>query len=163
MSHPADANPHSRPDQQTLCHHRATHHPYCFVGSPHNPAGLNLDFAVDGDDAIHATCTFTNHHQGYNDTVHGGVVCAVLDGAMTNCLFAHGIAAVTALLEVRFRHPVRTHTPGHVHANIVRRRGTTYILHATLSQAGRPVATASATFMRHTAATHTADEHHHAP
>jgi acyl-coenzyme A thioesterase PaaI-like protein len=35
--------------------------------------------------------------------LHGGVISSILDGTMTNCLFAHGTVAVTAELRVRFR------------------------------------------------------------
>ena len=44
-------------------------------------------------------------YQGYSDVLHGGVVAAVLDGAMTNCLFAHNVVAVPA--ELRQRGEVR--------------------------------------------------------
>ena len=38
--------------------------------------------------------------------LHGGIVATLLDGAMTNCLFAQGIRALTADLRVRYRSPV---------------------------------------------------------
>lgn len=35
--------------------------------------------------------------------LHGGIIAALLDGAMTNCIFARGFVAVTAELNVRYR------------------------------------------------------------
>lgn len=40
--------------------------------------------------------------QGYADILHGGVIAALLDAAMTHCLFYQGIQAVTGDLHVRF-------------------------------------------------------------
>jgi len=38
--------------------------------------------------------------QGYPDQLHGGVISAVMDAAMMNCLFARGITADTARLSI---------------------------------------------------------------
>lgn len=45
-------------------------------------------------------------HEGYRGLVHGGIIATLLDGAMTQCLFAGGIRALTAELKVRFRQPL---------------------------------------------------------
>ena len=42
----------------------------------------------------------------FKGLLHGGVIASLLDGAMTNCLFAHGRAAMTGELNVRYRKPV---------------------------------------------------------
>ena len=39
-----------------------------------------------------------------------GSLLRCLDGAMTNCLFSHGIPAVTGELVVRMHHPVQAGT-----------------------------------------------------
>jgi uncharacterized protein (TIGR00369 family) len=44
--------------------------------------------------------------QGYEGILHGGVIAALLDAAMTHCLFYHGVRAVTGDLRVRFVRPV---------------------------------------------------------
>jgi acyl-coenzyme A thioesterase PaaI-like protein len=46
--------------------------------------------------------------QSYPSVLHGGVISALLDSAMANALFAVGIVAVTATLEVRFLAPTTT-------------------------------------------------------
>lgn len=45
--------------------------------------------------------------QGYRGILHGGMIAALLDAAMTHCLFRQGIQAVTADLHVRFLLPIR--------------------------------------------------------
>lgn len=68
--------------------------------------GLALRYETQPDG--HVAATFIGHSalEGYPGRLHGGVQAALLDGAMTHCLFAHGIQAVTAELNVRYLEPV---------------------------------------------------------
>jgi len=58
----------------------------------------------------------------------------LLDGAMTNCLFAHGEQGITGELKVRFRHPVVTDRPAVVRAWIDRSLPPFHVLRAELIQ-----------------------------
>ena len=89
-------------------------HPGCFVCGPANGHGLGLEFRLGEGGVVEASFACQGAFEGYPATLHGGIICALLDGAMTNCLFAHGHAAVTAELKVRFRHPVMTERPARV-------------------------------------------------
>jgi uncharacterized protein (TIGR00369 family) len=86
--------------------------------------------------------------QSYPETLHGGVVSALLDAAMTNCLFSRGIVAVTAELTVRFLSPVRLDQPVEVTAAVTRVRGPLYYLEAELTQGKTLTARAQSKFMR---------------
>ena len=77
----------------------------CFVCGKNNPIGLHLTFQLDGDTTRSAFVP-QPHHQGYDGVVHGGILAAVLDDAMANCLWLRGVAAVTAKLSLRYRAPV---------------------------------------------------------
>lgn len=68
--------------------------------------GLALRYAAAPDGSVSATFLGNPALEGYEGILHGGVVAALLDGAMTNCLFAHGIRALTGELRVRYRLPV---------------------------------------------------------
>jgi acyl-coenzyme A thioesterase PaaI-like protein len=46
-------------------------------------------------------------HQGYDGVVHGGILAALLDDAMANCLWLRGVPAVTAKMALRYREPVQ--------------------------------------------------------
>ena len=65
-----------------------------------------LQFQIVEDGVVESTFDCQSELEGYRHFLHGGVVCAILDGGMTNCLFALGNAAVTADLQVRFLQPV---------------------------------------------------------
>ena len=65
----------------------------------------------------------------------------LLDGAMTNCLFAHGQAAVTAELTVRYRHPVATQRPALLRAWIEESRAPLRVIAAEITQGGQIKAT----------------------
>jgi uncharacterized protein (TIGR00369 family) len=122
-------------------------HNGCVVCDPSNAAGLGLAFTVIDDGAVRAAFNVGPDLQGYSGVVHGGVISSVLDGAMTNCLFARGIVAVTGEMTVRFRHPVRVDAPAEVTARLTRRQVPLSVLEAEIAQAGRVVATATGKFM----------------
>jgi len=122
-------------------------HPRCVVCGRPTPAGLGLEFEVLSDGSVTAGFDCGESFEGYGGMLHGGVVSAIADGGMTNCLFAHGIAAVTAELNVRFRHPMESGTPLTVTARIVRRAGPLFLVEAELTQAGQIKAKASGKFM----------------
>jgi acyl-coenzyme A thioesterase PaaI-like protein len=85
--------------------------------------------------------------QSYPGMVHGGMVAALLDAAMTNCLFSRGVTAVTGDLRVRFRQPVKVDCVAEITAAVVRTRGRLRHLTADLLQDGKPMARATATFV----------------
>ena len=86
--------------------------------------------------------------EGYPGVLHGGVISALLDGAMTNCLFAQGRAAVTAELRVRFRHPVATDGTARLRAWIDRSCPPLFVLRAELRQGEQLMATAEGKFVQ---------------
>jgi len=71
----------------------------------------------------------------------------LLDGAMTNCLFANGHTAVTAELRVRYGHPVDTDRSAVVHAHIGCTRSRLHSVVAELLQGEEVKATATAKFL----------------
>lgn len=81
-------------------------HPFCFVCSQTNPLGLALRFLTGADGSVSASFVGHPSHEGYRGLVHGGIVAALLDGAMTHCLFAQGLLALTVELRVRYHAPV---------------------------------------------------------
>ena len=125
---------------------RDTHHG-CVVCCRSNEHGLGLEFHIARDGAVEASFACDRIFQGYPDVLHGGVISMLLDGAMTNCLFAHDIVAVTADLSVRFRHPVATATVALVRARIDSSERPLYELTAELIQNNEVKATAKGKFL----------------
>jgi acyl-coenzyme A thioesterase PaaI-like protein len=125
----------------------ASAHPGCFVCGGANERGLRLRYAAAEGDAVQADLDCDGSLEGYGGRLHGGVIAAALDGAMTHCLFALGRTAVTAELTVRFKHPVPTGRPAVVRARLERDLGPLYLLEAELVQDGVVKASASAKFL----------------
>jgi uncharacterized protein (TIGR00369 family) len=108
---------------------------------------LGLVFHPARDDSVVCRFTFSAQWQGYSGFVHGGIMAAALDGAMTNWLLAHGHAAVTAELKVRYRHPVASQVPVTIMARQVEKSGPVFAMTAELRQGDRLAATATAKFL----------------
>lgn len=139
-SPPADA-------RERMDRTREGRHPFCVVCGPGNLAGLHLRFFTRPNGGVQAVFGCKRQYQGYPNTLHGGIICALLDGAMTNCLFAHGRTALTAEMTVRFLRPVATERNVIVRAWIEHARHSLYHVAAELRQDGTVVATATAKFL----------------
>lgn len=122
-------------------------HPTCWMCNSSNPAGLHLAFRVCGENAVEADFAAGETLNGYPNVLHGGMVASLLDAAMTNCLFAHGQVAVTAELNVRYRHPVLIQCPLRVRARLDRSFHSLFHVRAELIQEGVVKAFATAKFM----------------
>jgi acyl-coenzyme A thioesterase PaaI-like protein len=85
--------------------------------------------------------------EGYPNCLHGGMIATLLDVAMTNCLFAHGKAAFTAELTVRFREVVITARPATLRAWLVQSSSRLHRMRAELQQDERVKVTATAIFL----------------
>ncbi len=122
-------------------------HSHCVVCGRPGCAGLGLGFQVLADGSVTGSFDCHRNFEGYDGMLHGGVISAIADGAMTNCLFAHGITAVTAELKVRFRHPIELGTSLAVSARITRRSEPLFVVEAELTQSGQLKAKATGKFM----------------
>jgi uncharacterized protein (TIGR00369 family) len=112
-----------------------------------NAASLNLAFVAAPDGSVTASYRTSARHQGYAGILHGGMISTLLDAAMTHCLFARGIAAVTAELVVRFVAPVETSRQVELSARLIESRRRTYRLEARLTSGTRLLARATARFI----------------
>jgi hypothetical protein len=79
--------------------------PECVVCGPENPCGLHLEFQADCGVAM-ASWRASAGWESFKGTIHGGVICAVLDEAMSRAIVSAGYLAVTAEIRVRFREKV---------------------------------------------------------
>lgn len=124
-------------------------HPYCFVCSESNPMGLALRYTLEPDGAVSGT--FLGHCalEGYPGWLHGGVIAALVDGAMTNCLFANGVRALTAELQVRYLAPVMSAEPADIRAWLESSRHGLFQLRGEIRQGGIVKVRASSKFVPH--------------
>ena len=136
------------PSSDTLEAFQQRMHSGCVVCGQCGPGRLGLQFDVLDDGSVTADFDCSAAFEGYDGMLHGGVISAIADGAMTNCLFAHGIHAVTGELTVRFRHPVELGEPLAVTARIVRDASPLFMVEAELAQSGLLKAKAKAKFVK---------------
>lgn len=136
--------------QKMLSAMRAQHHRNCPVCGEQSIDGLHIVFDACSDGSVAAEIVLGRNKEGYDGHIHGGIIASLLDGAMTNCLFSHGVQAVTAELGVRMLHPVEAGKTITVHGQLERHMKSLYILNAAVEQDGRIAAKGNAKFIRKT-------------
>jgi acyl-coenzyme A thioesterase PaaI-like protein len=125
---------HDRHDDYDLQNVSAREHPNCVVCSQDNPQGLGVRFEVLADGSVQGDFACQGAYEGYPGIIHGGVLSALLDGAMLHCLFAIGCRAVTVDLSIQFRHPVKVRTPATVRARLLGRSDSLFTLAGEIIQ-----------------------------
>jgi uncharacterized protein (TIGR00369 family) len=126
----------------------ATWHPACVVCASCNAKGLGVRFEVAADGSVRGTFQCDCCYQGYPGRLHGGIIAMLLDAAMTHCLFARGIEAVTARLSVQYRRAVKVDRAALVRARLTEDQQPLYQLAAVLVQEGEVRASANGVFFR---------------
>ena len=126
---------------------RGAQHPHCLLCGAGNAFGPRVDFRFMGEGKVHASFMCLRPHQSYPGILHGGLISAMLDAAMTNCLFSIGVAAMTGELVVRFLSPVRVECEAEITATMDRSAVPMYHVSAELSQDGKVCARATGKFM----------------
>lgn len=133
--------------QNLLRSTQAEAHPFCFVCSGSNPMGMALRYAAQPDGSVSARFLGHSALEGYSGLLHGGVIAALLDGAMTNCLFARGLPALTVELKVRYHSSVAAADEVSVRAWLEDDSHVLYQLRAELMQGDAVKAHATGKFM----------------
>ncbi len=146
-SGPAPDTGRTTSSQAVLDATRAAEHKQCLMCSPENALGLKLRFRVQSDGSVFTLFPCGEAFQSYGETLHGGVISALLDAAMTNVLFSIGIVGVTAELNVRFLAPVVINHSVVVRACIEEDYDPLYYVRSELVQDKQLMARASAKFL----------------
>jgi uncharacterized protein (TIGR00369 family) len=93
---------------------------HCFVCGEKNPNGLQLSFKIDkGLQTLQTTFVASPTFQGWDGIVHGGIISTLLDEAMAKLVYELEYSAVTASLEVRFKHPAPILQPLSIYGEVV--------------------------------------------
>jgi uncharacterized protein (TIGR00369 family) len=122
-------------------------HPRCFLCATGNERGLGLHFRVQPDGSVVALFPCREVFQSYPETLHGGVISALLDAAMTTALFSIGVVGVTAEMTVRYLAPVVLDRGAVIRASIERDTRPLYYVHSTFEQERKLMARATAKFL----------------
>lgn len=81
------------------------HHSSCMFNNP-KPLVPDLNFTFHNSGKLSGRFTCDNRHQGYDNMVHGGVIAAIIDASMAQCLMGHGVVGYTTDLSIKYRKPV---------------------------------------------------------
>lgn len=98
---PASIQPRSTPP-------RAKTQSTCFVCGPTHPTGLRIKYELAGDGVISARWVPNRNWEGFRGVIHGGIVCTVLDEAMSKAVTALAGDALTAEIRVRLRRRIQS-------------------------------------------------------
>jgi acyl-coenzyme A thioesterase PaaI-like protein len=123
-------------------------HDTCIICGQKNPVGLKVKFDILPDQSVSAEFMCKFMYEGYKGFMQGGIIASLLDSAMTNCLFAHNIAAFTAEFNLKYKKPVRCGSKITVSAHMLKDYDPLYIMQAEVIQNGQSLVTAEAKFMK---------------
>ena len=126
---------------------RDVRHSHCRLCGSENSKGLQLKFRMDESGDVVADFACEADYMGYPGIVHGGVIAAMIDSAMSNCLFARRMNGVTAEYTIRYHQPLRLHQSAVVRARVDKEGRRLYLLSGDVMQGGKIVAAAHAKFM----------------
>jgi len=94
----------------------------CFACGEDNPIGLKLRPVYDGE-KVRAEFTAGEFYQGWENVIHGGIVCTLLDEITAYAMLCRGIDfGVTAKSEVRFKSPAPIGEPIEISAWVTKLR-----------------------------------------
>jgi acyl-coenzyme A thioesterase PaaI-like protein len=123
-------------------------HAHCLLCGNRNPWSFGLSFESGEDNIASAKFQGNARLQGYDGILHGGIVAALLDAAMTHCLFHNDVQAVTADMQIRFVEQVPCDAVLDVRAWMLSSTPPLHRLRAELIREGRVMAWAEAKFVQ---------------
>ena len=113
----------------------------------HNSLSFRLRFEHDDEGKVYSSFQSFPELQGYAGQMHGGIISALLDSAMTHCLFHRNVEGVTAELTVKYLKPVPQEADLRLCAWVEQKILTLYKLKAELSVGGEVLVKAESKFM----------------
>jgi len=124
------------------------HHSQClFNRQPSIVPELRFYFSDSGDLLGEFTCN--GSLQGYDEMVHGGVIAAIIDASMAQCVMGHGVVGYTADLSVRYRKPVMIRTKTALKTSITAVKcGLLYSMNCEITQGEKLVVSATGRFFK---------------
>jgi acyl-coenzyme A thioesterase PaaI-like protein len=83
----------------------------CFGCGTMNPCGLKMSFYSQGE-SVRSDIILNDHHVGWENIAHGGIISTVLDETMAWTVVAfRQVFFVTRSIEIRYLRPVQVNVP----------------------------------------------------
>ena len=125
------------------------YHRKCIFNDLHSLIGRDLDVGLDKNGDLVGYFFCHERYQGYDGMVHGGILSALLDAAMVQCLMGHGVVAYTARMNIRYIKPVKVGQHVKIFSNIKQVHfSKLYKLYAEITQDRKDYAVAHASFYK---------------
>ncbi len=83
------------------------YHTKCIFDELRSIIGKDLQVHFDNKGLLAADFFCHERYQGFDGIMHGGVLSALLDATMAQCLMGHGIAAYTTRMNIKYHKPVK--------------------------------------------------------
>jgi hypothetical protein len=133
--------------ERTLKKNQDTYHSQCIFRNNSLIENMQLFFNENGSLTGEFVCS--RYHQGYEGSVLGGIIAAIIDASMAQCCMGHGIIAYTADLSIRYKKPVRINTPTILLTEIAKIiRGKLFSLKCCIKQKGKVHVEATGSFFK---------------
>ena len=125
------------------------YHHKCIFNDLHGFMGRDLEVDFDKNGNLVGNFFCHDRYQGYDGLVHGGVLAALLDATMVQCLMGHGVVAYTARMNIRYINPVKLGQRVKIFCSIKQVHfNKLYKLYAEIIQDGKDYTVAHATFYK---------------
>ena len=85
---------------------RAKENDHCIICGQKNISGLKIKYELLPDGKIHGLWVPEGSHEGLKGIIHGGILSAIADEAMSKSVISANIEALTVKLEIRFHNYV---------------------------------------------------------
>lgn len=127
---------------------KCIHSKNCFGCSPQNPIGLKVVFKVAGDGVV-GEFTSNENHEGPPGLVHGGVLAAILDEAMSyiaRSSMQYGIFTMKETITFRNASPIGEKL--NVEAKVTKEKNRAFIATAKVCNQKGTIAEAEGTLLK---------------
>lgn len=121
---------------------------FSLISGKENDQSLKLDYHIH-ENKLYGEFVPKEHHTSYQETVHGGLLAALLDDGMAYLINSSGIVAFTAKMEIRYRKPPKLKEKLKISCQIDAHKKTLYYTSGRLeNEKGELIVEAKAIFMQ---------------
>lgn len=106
-----------------------------------------IHFELTADGGVVGQIVPTKKVQGYQGVMQGGVIATLHDAAMTHCLFARDVCAMTARLDVRYIKPIPLNSVIQLQAHCLMEKRGVYLMQSRIFIGRDCYSSAEAKFM----------------
>lgn len=120
----------------------------CFGCGDANAIGLHLDHFTRQDDTVTAPFVPRPEYEGFEGTLHGGIIATALDEISAwSAMYVHEVLVFTAKLSIRYRSTADADASYTLRGTILERRGRRLTIAGEMLSDGRTIAQSDGLFI----------------